>query len=318
MVTLAIAAILLSAAGSMVSPAANAVLTDTVTAEQRRTVFALSHWAVNIGTAVAGILGGFLATHGYWMLFTVDALSSLAYAVIVVAMLPSPQRRDQAVTTGDGIGYGVVFRDPLMRMLLPLSAVGLVIYSLTEVCLPLAIRDHGLPATTYGLMATLNAILVVVLQPVATRITARIPQIPVYVAASIVTSIGVALTGMASGTWSFAGTVVVWSIGEATVSGIAGGIIAGLAPDHARGRYQGSYLWTWGIGRFLALGVGTAIYADLNPAAVWWFSLVGGVAASLGIGALGPAINRRLAVPDAVPALELEIEVPCPPELAAA
>ena len=103
---------------------------------------------------------------------------------------------------------------------------------------------------------------------------------------------------MASGTWSFAGTVVVWSIGEARSPALPDGIIAGLAPDHARGRYQGSYLWTWGIGRFLALGVGTAIYADLNPAAVWWFSVVGGVAASLGIGALAPVIAVRTTRPE--------------------
>ena len=77
-----------------------------------------------------------------------------------------------------GMGYGVVFRDPLMRALLPLFGIALVIYSLTEVCLPLAIRDHGLSPTTLGLMATLNAILVVVLQPVATHVLARFAPDP--------------------------------------------------------------------------------------------------------------------------------------------
>jgi hypothetical protein len=51
--------------------------------------------------------------------------------------------------------------------------------SLTEVCLPRAIRDHGLSPATLGLMATLNAVLVVVLQPTATYILARVPQISV-------------------------------------------------------------------------------------------------------------------------------------------
>ena len=191
--TMAAAAVLLSGAGSMVGPAAGALLTDSARDDHRRAAFSLFHWAVNIGTAVAGMLGGFLATRGYWLLFTVDAASSLAYAAIAITLLP-PGRRGRSST---GAGYRVVLKDPLMRALLPLFGIALMIYSLTEVCLPLAIRDHGLSTTTLGLMATLNAVLVVILQPVATGALARFPQIPVYVCASVLIAGGIALTGVA-------------------------------------------------------------------------------------------------------------------------
>src|SRR5262245_28209393 len=88
-VSLAVAAVLLSAAGSTVGPAAGALITDTVPVEWRRVAFSLTHWAMNIGAAVAGVLGGFLAARGYWLLFTVDAATSLAYAFVVVALLPA-------------------------------------------------------------------------------------------------------------------------------------------------------------------------------------------------------------------------------------
>jgi len=257
--TLAFAAVLLSAAGTMVSPAAGALLTDAVPAAWHRRAFSLTHWAVNIGTAVAGILGGFLATHGYWLLFTVDASTSLAFALIVGVLLPGERRGVRTAGSPGGMGYGVVFRDPLMRALLPLFGVALVIYSLTEVCLPLAIRDHGLSPTTLGLMATVNAALVVILQPVATQVLARFRQIPVYVTASVLTAIGIALTGVAHDVWSFAATVVCWSIGEAMIGGVPGSIVASLAPQDARGRYQGSFQWTWGIARFVALAAGTPL-----------------------------------------------------------
>jgi MFS family permease len=307
-VTLALAAVLLSGAGSMVGPAAGALLADTVTAGRRRTAFSLFHWAVNIGTAVAGMLGGFLAARGYWLLFAVDGATSLAFAGIVVTLLPGG--RGGAPAGRSGTGYAVVFRDPLMRALLPLFGVALMIYSLTEVCLPLAIRDDGLSPATLGLMATLNAVLVVVLQPVATHVLARVPQIPLLVGTSVLIAVGVASTGLAHDAWSYGGTVALWSIGEATGSGIAVAIVAGLAPDDARGRYQGAFQWTWGIARFVALGVGTAVYATAGPAVVWWFSAVAGVGSALGVGALGPSIVRRTAVaapveravPDAEPA----------------
>jgi MFS family permease len=303
-ITLAIAAVLLSGAGSMVGPAASALLTDVVPAAWHRRAFSLTHWAVNIGTAVAGILGGFLATRGYWLLFAVDAATSLVFALIVAMLLPGERRGVKAAGSPDGTGYGVVFRDPLMRAVLPLFGVALVIYSLTEVCLPLAIRDHGLSPTTLGLMATLNAALVVILQPVATHVLARFRQIPVYVSASMLIATGVALTGVANDVWSFAATVVCWSIGEAMIGGVPGSIVASLAPQDARGRYQGSFQWSWGIARFVALAAGTAVYADVSPAAVWWFSAIAGVAAALGVGALAPAIARRTATPERVTTAE--------------
>ncbi|NJC72056.1 MFS transporter [Planosporangium thailandense] len=297
--TMAVAAILLNGAGSMVGPAAGALMGDTVPADSQRTAFSLLHWAVNIGTAVAGMLGGFLAVHGYWLLFTVDAVTSLAYALIVAALLPGGRGRGvRAADSRGGSGYGVVLRDPLMRVLLPLFGIALTIYSLTEVCLPLAIRDHGLSTTTYGLMATLNAVLVVVLQPVATNVLARFRQIPVYVGGSAITAVGIALTGVAHGAWSFGATVVVWSVGEAMTAGIHGAIVASLAPTYARGRYQGSFQWTWGLARFAALAVGATVYADAGPAVVWWFSAIAGVVAALAVGALAPTIERRTGAPE--------------------
>ncbi len=294
--TLALAAVLLSASGTTVSPAASALMTDVVPAEHRRAAFSLIHWAVNIGTAVAGLLGGFLAVRGYWLLFLVDAATSLTYALIVVSTLPNDRRgHSRAAGSPGGKGYAVVRRDPLMRAILPLFGVGLMIYSFTEVCLPLAIRDHGLSATTLGLMATLNAVLVVILQPIATHALARFGQITVYMGSSMLVAVGVALTGVAHTTWSYAATVVAWSVGEAAAGGVQGTIVASLAPIDARGRYQGSFQWTWGIARFLALALGSAVYADVSPAVVWWFSAIAGVGAALGMGAMAPVIARRTA-----------------------
>ncbi|MEV6928344.1 MFS transporter [Dactylosporangium sp. NPDC051485] len=293
--TLALSAVLLSTAGSMVGPAASALVTDVVPAERRRVAFSLVHWAVNIGTAVAGMLGGFLAERGYWLLFTLDAATCLVYAGVVALLLPAA-RAPRVATRAAGVGYGVVFRDPLMRVLLPLFGVAVMVYSLTEVGLPLAIRDDGLSTTVYGLMATLNAVLVVVLQPIATQVFAGVRQVPLYVGASLVIAAGVALTGVANTPWAFAGTVVLWSVGEALIGGLTGSIVASLAPAEARGRYQGGYQWTWGVARFAALSAGTAVYAAA-PSVLWWLALAAGIGAALGVAALAPAVARRTAAP---------------------
>ncbi|WP_314614530.1 MFS transporter [Streptomyces stackebrandtii] len=302
--TMAAASLLISTAGSTVSPAAYALLADAVDSERRQRAYALFGWGVNIGTAVAGVLGGYLAAHGYWLLFAVDAGSMLLYAGVVATRLEEPTRGKAPKTadrqtkdrqTKDGIGYGVVLRDRLALLLLPLFGIQLFVYSLTEVALPLAVRDSGLSPAVYGAMAAVNAVLVVGLQPFATARLAKLPQLAVQSAGSVLIAAGVALTGLADGIAGYTVSVVVWSLGEVVVAGIAAGVVANLAPSHARGRYQGAFGWTWGVARFAALTVGVAAYTTLGPAALWWTALAAGTAAAAGTLVLAPRVNRRTA-----------------------
>ncbi|MFE7951417.1 MFS transporter [Streptomyces sp. NPDC057426] len=293
--TMAAAALLISAMGALVGPAAYALMADAVDADRRQRAYALFGWGVNIGTAVAGVLGGFLAAEGYWLLFAVDAGTMLIYAVVVATRLKEPRRTEAARGAGDGIGYGVVFRDRLALALLPLFGIQLFVYSLTEVALPLAAQDSGLSPAVYGAMAAVNAILVVALQPFVTARLTRLPQLWVQAAGSVLIAVGVALTGLADGIVGFTVSVVVWSLGEVVVAGIAATVVANLAPPHARGRYQGAFSWTWGVARFTALTVGVTLYTGLGPSTLWWTALAGGLTAATATLALTSRVTRRTA-----------------------
>ncbi|WP_329496208.1 MFS transporter [Kitasatospora herbaricolor] len=292
--TMAAAALLLSAAGATVGPAAYALMADAVDAERRQRAYALFGWGVNIGTAAAGVLGGYLAEHGYRLLFAVDAGTMLVYALVVVTRLRETRPVAKAPAGDrDGVGYGVVLRDGLLMALLPLFGVQLFVYSLTEVALPLAVHDSGLSPAVYGAMAAVNALLVVGVQPFATAWLSRLPQLPVQAAGSVLIAVGVALTGLADSIAGFALSVVVWSLGEAVVAGIAAAVVANLAPEHARGRYQGAFSWTWGLARFAALTLGVTLYTGLGANALWWIALLGGLLSSAATFALRGRVAHR-------------------------
>ncbi len=163
----------------------------------------------------------------------------LLYALVVTVRLKAPGRPAETAWEEKGIGYGVVLRDRLALLVLPLFGIQLFVYSLTEVALPLAIHDSGLSPAVYGSMAAVNAVLVVALQPFVTAWLAKLPQMAVQSAGSALIAAGVALTGLADGIVGYTVSVVVWSLGEVVVAGIAAGVVANLAPAHARGRYQG-------------------------------------------------------------------------------
>ncbi|WP_327066608.1 MFS transporter [Kitasatospora sp. NBC_01250] len=276
--TLTLAAVALGAAGSLHLPGAATLVAGATGPERRRVAFGLFHWSINVGTAVAGAIGGFLAEHGYGLLFALDAATCLGYALLAATLLPrSAGRAADRRAAADGGGYRVVLRDRLLLSLLLPIVLAEGIYAQTEFTLPLAIRDHALPATVFGLAAVVNALLVVTLQPIASVWLVRFDRLRLWSVAIVLVSAGVALTGIADSAWGFALTVVVWSLGEVFASGLYTSIVADLAPADAQGRYQGASGWARGLARLVALVLGSAVYAGLGPAALWWSCAVLGL-----------------------------------------
>ncbi|AEV88365.1 major facilitator superfamily transporter [Actinoplanes sp. SE50] len=294
LVTLAIAAGLLGLTGTIYRPASSALVAETVGPDGRVKAFSLLHWGFNIGTAVATGMAGFLAVRGYWLLFLVDGLTCLVYAVIVLVGIP-PDRRAPAAERVHGIGYGVVFSDRLMVGYLVLSAVGITVYTQTEFTLPLAIRLDGLSPSVYGAVGALNAVLVVLLQPLLFGWLSKVDRIRVLAASWVLIGAGVAGTGLADHLWQYAITVVVWSIGEVVNGIVAGSIVADLAPPGARGRYQGAFTWVWALARLAAPATAVGLFGTVGPAVLWWGCAVGGLLAGVASIALGPAFARRFA-----------------------
>lgn len=283
--TLSLAAVLVGATSNLHAPGVAAVIVDSAGPERRQAAFGLYHWAINIGAATAGAVGGFLVDRGFLLLFAVDAVTCLGFAAVAAVALPREPRAgkggmagpDTGTDAGPGVdsprsgsGYGVVLRDRLLLVFVAVSVAGDCVYAQTEFTVPLAIRDHGLPASVYGLVAVVNAVMVVVLQPLTNSYVLRFDRMHVWAVSSVLLAVGVGLTGTAHSATGFVLTVVVWSAGEVCAGGIATSVVADLAPADARARYQAALNWARGVARFIALGGGPALYAAASPGALWW------------------------------------------------
>jgi len=84
----------------------------------------------------------------------------------------------------------------------------------------------------------------------------------------LLTGLGYALTAFAHDAWSLAGTVVVWTLGEMLSSPVSAAYVAGLSPQHMRGRYMGLVSVVWALGLIAGPTWGTALYAR-NPSQLW-------------------------------------------------
>ncbi|MEV0644907.1 MFS transporter [Phytomonospora sp. NPDC050363] len=286
------AALLVGVAGKLYPPAAAALVASVVTGAKRARAFSLMHWAINIGAATAAAMAGFLAERGYGLLFAIDIVTCLVFAGIVLAGVPKSAARTRAA--GERGGYGVVVRDRLMMAFLALALVGETTYSLVEFALPLAIRLDGLSPAVFGAVSVVNAVLVVVLQPVLYARLARLGRVRVLAAAWIVIGLGVASTGLASGLWTYMASTVVWSVGEVVVGIVYGGIAADLAPAGAQGRYQGAMNWIHALARLVGPALTTVLFATVGPAFLWWAAAAAGVGAALVVLRMEPRLLERM------------------------
>lgn len=289
------AAVLTGLTVDLYRPAAQALVADLVAAPDRQRAFAVLFWAVNLGFAVGTSLAGLLAAHGYWLLFAGDALTTTVAAVVVARGIREPARPPPPPAGGQPsvAGLRVVLRDRLLLAVTGLTLVFASVYGQVFATLPLAVRDAGLGPRTYGLIIGLNGLLIVVAQPLVLGWLSRRRRTAVLAVSQATVGIGFGLTAFAHTGWALALTVVVWTAGEIGTAGVLNAVVAGLAPPHLRGRYQGVYGLAWGGAGALAPALGTLVYGGLGPGWLWGGCAVAGLGLAAGQVALGRALSRR-------------------------
>ncbi|MFX1328575.1 MAG: MFS transporter, partial [Promethearchaeota archaeon] len=74
--------------GNFGRPARQAMVADLLPKEKQAEGFGILRVAFNLSAAIGPILGGFVATQSFFLLFIADAVSSLITAVIVYLVIP--------------------------------------------------------------------------------------------------------------------------------------------------------------------------------------------------------------------------------------
>ncbi|GAA3429995.1 MFS transporter [Streptosporangium sandarakinum] len=276
-------AFLAGTASQVYRPASAALLMDaTTTTQQRLAAFAVHRFAMNVGAAVGGVLGGFLATVSYLALFVGNAVACLLFAAIAAVLLRDvPRAAPDDRETGPGAGapqpsYRRALADRRLRRFLVMTLIAEFVYIQSTVGLPLHVDAHHLSAADFGLLMGLNGVLVLLLELPITGMVSR--RVPGYVLAlsNVLTGVGLALTGLAGGMGWLAATVLLWTLGEMLYASMASAYLSDLAPPTMGGRYQGLYGAAITAGTGVGPIIGGAVYA-LNEWALWVVCAAGGL-----------------------------------------
>ena len=272
-------AFLAGTASELYRPAAGALIGDLVPPEHRVTAFAVYRFAVNLGFAAGPATAGFVASHSFVYLFFGDAITSAVYGGIALLALPHGIRTAaREETPGEALRHALHNR----RFVFFLMATVCVTWIEFQIhsTFPLYLTSLGHSMSTYGMLISLNGVMIVLFELGITTWTRRHdPQLLIAIGYGL-SAMGFALTGLARSIPALAFTVVIWTIGEIIYAPVTGAYVTNLAPERYRGRYHGLWVMTWSIGMLLGPSIGTWVYSR-NAAALWTAVAVVGMIGAL-------------------------------------
>jgi MFS family permease len=269
--------------GELYRPASSALLADLVPPDLRVTAYAAYRMAFNAGFAFGPATAGFLAARGYLWLFAGDAATSVLFGLIALAALPRglPVRREQGswshdvkALAGDG---------KFLRVLCAAFVIALVFLQISST-FSLHVTRLGFPAATYGLILSLNGVLVVLCELPLTSLTRRFPARGVMAAGYLLIGTGFSLNACAHSVLALVACVVIFTLGEMASMPVAFAYIADLAPAAMRGRYMGVYSLTWSAALIFAPQMGMRLFG-IAPSVLW---LTCGALAALAAAIISP------------------------------
>jgi MFS family permease len=136
------------------------------------------------------------------------------------------------------------------------------------------VRDLGLGSRFFGILFTVNTLLIVVFEVTMNLAMAHWSHGRLLLLGSLCVALGFGFTAWATGHTTLILTTIIWTVGEMILFPAMSDAVATLAPPDRRGEYMG--LLSLSFAAALALGpwLGVLAYAKAGPRAVWFSTFV--------------------------------------------
>ncbi|MGE5508621.1 MAG: MFS transporter [Chitinophagales bacterium] len=281
-------------------PVLTAMVTDLTNRDNRARVFSLLYFGNNIGFAVGPALAGLLYRRHLPWVYLGDGATTLLALLLVMAFvretLPGSAKvgENQDGPRGElaveGSTLGVLLRRPAVLVFSIAMALYNFVYVQHTFALPLQMAQlfGGDGPRLFGFMMSVNALTVVALTPLVTRLTARFTDLGNTSLGGLAYAVGFGMIFFIRRLPWFALSTVIWTIGEILVVTNSKAYVANHTPKSHRGRFAAVTDIISGAGFTLGPLVVGQLIGRISLGLVW----AGGFALALGGTLLLAALSR--------------------------
>jgi predicted MFS family arabinose efflux permease len=266
---------------------ANAVAISNFTTPQNRTrAFALNRLAANLGFSFGPVIGGFLATIHYGLLFVVDAATTLLAALLLLRFFRGRLIENANVAADEDVIRVSPLKDGPFVVFLLLMLASVSFFCQFGSTYPLYLRDHyQLSKPLIGLMFAVNTTVIVALEMLLIDAIKGWPLLRTIGLGCFVFCLGFAMLPFGStGAYCVAAMLVV-TLGEMLSFTFSSTYAANRSTPGNEGAYLGWYMLTFAVATVLGPTIGSAIY-QVNRDALWLCGLAVGAVVLVGFQAL--------------------------------
>ena len=260
-----------AATSELFRPASLAAITHVVTAERRKSAYALNRLAINLGMSIGPALGGFLATVSFRSMFVVDGGTTiLAALVLTLTKWTAPTGGARHHTESHHSRRSAILRDrKLVVFLIAEFLVAVVFYQHESTLSLFMVNTLNFSPAFYGGLFTINTLLIVALEVPLNQATAHWPAAWALLSGCVLFALGfggLAIVATASGVLV---TVVLWTFGEMMLFPAMAAYLGDIAPAAQRGAYMGAYSMSLSLALTFGPWAGTQILATWGPTTLW-------------------------------------------------
>ncbi len=265
--------------------------------ENRTRSYSLNRLAINLGWAVGGALGGFLASVNYQLLFWVDGCTNIAAAILLLRLLPYIKTGTKHLEEKENKAIvKPAYYDKVYLVFIILIILFATCFFQMFTMLPVFYKTNWyLNEQFIGILMALNGIIIVLIEMIVIySLEGTKPSTTFIRTGILLIGIGYALNNILPASAGVAVlSITIITIGEIFSIPFMNSFWISRTTETNRGQYAGIYTIAWSIAQIVAPTMGSQIAAQKNFTTLWWITAAICLITGTGFMLLGNKINNH-------------------------
>lgn len=186
---------------AMEQPAYDALIADLTTYKDRERAYSLNYLAMNLGLVMAPMIGGILFNNYLNLSFFINGLADISSTLLLLLFIKNVKNtvRDSKIVNeyekGEAGSIFKVFSErKLFFLLFIISGIDAMIYNQFNFLMPLHMEEafRGSGAFKFGILASINAVVVVIGTPIVTKKFSGVTDVRIMYFGQLLESLGLA------------------------------------------------------------------------------------------------------------------------------
>lgn len=259
-------------------PANNAAITQYSRPENRTRSFSLNRLAINLGWAIGGTLGGFIASFNYHLLFWIDGFTNITAAFLLYYLLkPAPAAIKENNSSTAVLEKSSPLEDKQYIIFIGLAILYAICFFQLYSTVPVYYKIiYHMSEWWIGILMGLNGLIIVVVEMVI------IFHLESKNKTLVMISNGLLLTALSFIVYIFLPwpyttaliSVILVTFGEILAMPFMNNYWNSRTSPHNRGSYAGYYVMAWSLAQVIGPTGGTWIAGHLGFNTLWWLTAI--------------------------------------------